>query len=329
MPCYKPLKGWRSKTINASGKRGITFKIKEALIDMPLDVPCGQCIGCRLDRSRQWALRCVHEAKFHEHNSFITLTYDDQHLTENATLDKRDFQLFLKRLRKRLGTKKIRYFMCGEYGENKAFNEDPSVSEQTRLKHYEQYKESPLGRPHYHAIIFGFDFPDRKLHTVRNGNALYTSELINSCWRKGYNTIGECNIQTCAYVARYITKKINGELQTTHYLRTDIGTGEAIQIQPEYTTMSRKPGIGKDWIDKYQSDAYPKDYITHGGKKFKPPRYYDNCLEEENIELFEKVKARRQNIAINNSDDSTLDRLIQREVVKTAQAKMLKRNLSE
>jgi hypothetical protein len=296
---------------------------------MPVDVPCGQCIGCRLERSRQWALRCCHEAQLHKDNSFVTLTYSDEHLPDRASLDHSDFQKFMKRLRKSIQPKKIKFYMCGEYGENKAYSTDPSISEETRIKHLAQYGSSELGRPHYHVIIFGHSFSDLLEHSVRNGHVLYTSPKLEKLWPQGFNTVGEVNFETAAYVARYVTKKINGEQAITHYTRVfeHEQTGEAHQIKPEYTTMSRAEGIGKNWFKEFKSDVYPKDFTTINGKKIKPPKYYDRILEETDIDLFERVKARRQAHATKHNPDNEPDRLLQRENVKKAQAKMLKRNL--
>ena len=140
MPCYYPLQGWRSKELTKNGKRAIVFDRKKGYVDQPLEVPCGQCIGCRLDRSRDWALRCIHEAQLHEDNSYITLTYDDDNLPANASLDKSDFQKFMKRLRKSLGDKKVRFFHCGEYGENQYSTKAEFLGPNTtQLKHKEQY----------------------------------------------------------------------------------------------------------------------------------------------------------------------------------------------
>ena len=200
MPCYYPLEGWKSKNVNESGKRSVVFKRSEGFEDMPVRVPCGQCHGCRLERSRQWALRCVHEAQLHDQSSFITLTYDDEHLPEGATLVKRDFQLFMKRLRKALHPIKIRYFMCGEYGENAfqgTFSQDKR-RRATQEKHLQQYKISALGRPHYHAIIFGYDFPDREYLETRNGNHLFYSPMLEQIWDKGFNTIGNVTFESAA-----------------------------------------------------------------------------------------------------------------------------------
>jgi len=167
MPCFYPIPAWRAQTVHPSTrKRGIVFNPRDGFADMALKVPCGQCIGCRLERSRQWAIRCLHESGLHERNCFITLTYDDEHLPEGGTLVKQDWQLFIDRLRKRFRTK-VRYFHCGEYGE------------QTR-------------RPHYHAILFGHDFDDKTLWKRNHGNPLYRSKSLERLWPHGYSSIGAC-----------------------------------------------------------------------------------------------------------------------------------------
>ena len=318
MTCYSPIKGWRSKDLNESGKRGIVFNPAFGFQDMPVEVPCGQCIGCRLDRSRSWALRCMHEASLHSANSFITLTYDSEHLPANANLNVGHFQKFMKRLRKHLYPNKIRFFQCGEYGSNDMDNPDHRVL----------YGLSALGRPHYHSIIFGYDFPDRVLlKKTQQGHYLYTSPLLTKLWPFGYNTIGDVTFDSAAYVARYVVKKVNGELAEDHYTRVNPDTGEVVGIKPEYTTMSRKPGIASDWFNKYKGDVYPKDFTTLKGKIVRPPKYYDALLEKEDIALFEKIKAKRTAYASKDNPDTTYERLIQRENVKKAQAKMLKRKL--
>ena len=151
-------------------------------------VPCGQCIGCRLERSRQWAIRCVHEASLHTDNCFITLTYSPDCLPSDGSLNHDDFQKFFKRLRKHIAPKKIRYYMCGEYGED-------------------LQQPSKLGRPHFHACLFGLDFDDKQLYIVRDDVKLYTSATLEKIWGKGFVTIGDVTFESAAYVARYIAKK--------------------------------------------------------------------------------------------------------------------------
>lgn len=273
MPCYSPIHGFRKKEANPSGKFGFTTVVKEGKASLPMTIPCGYCIGCRLEKSRQWALRCVHESQMHKKNCFITLTFNDCSLEKRGTLSlvKRDFQLFMKRLRKHYVGKKIRYYQCGEYGDL-------------------------LGRPHYHACLFGVDFSEDKVVWRRQGDSvLYRSRLLESLWPFGYSSIGDVTFESAAYVARYVTKKIYGQKALEHYTRFDTLTGEILEERlPEYTAMSRRPGIGRGWYDKYRSDVYPKDHVHVRGKKSKPARYYDKLYEVDCPFSFKKLKARRK-----------------------------------
>ena len=298
MPCYHPLQGYRSR---ADGKT-VVFNPTDGWVDRPLNIPCGQCIGCRLDRSRDWATRCVHEASLHENNSFITLTYNNENLPEDRSLHKKDFQDFMKRLRKKFHNKKIRYYHCGEYGE----------------KNF---------RPHYHAIIFGLEFKDQELFTVTNGEKLYTSATLEKLWPFGFSTIGSVTFESAAYVARYVMKKVNGEAAKNHYERVDSDTGEIYSLVPEYNTMSRRPGIAAAWFDKYKDDVYPSDNIHLRGKTLKPPKFYDKMYEHLEPEEMEKIKMARMKGMSKHADDNTADRLAAKEVVKKAQLNKLVRNI--
>lgn len=304
MPCYRPLKGYRSRTLSESGKRKIVFNATKGFIDMPVEIPCGQCIGCRLERSRQWAMRCVHEKSLYDDNCFITLTYDDEHLPSNHSLNVIHFQKFMKRFRKRFPEKKIRFFHCGEYGDKN-------------------------GRPHYHAIIFNFDFTDKILYSEKDNIKLYVSQTLQELWPFGFNTVGDVTFDSAAYVARYITKKITGEKAEAHYKYIDAETGEVFDIKPEYTTMSRRPGIATNWFKKYKTDCYPKDFITVNGTKCQPPKFYDSLLEQSHEKQYKKIKRKRIRNAKKNKKDNTYERLQTREEVKIAQFKMLKRSYED
>lgn len=306
MPCYSPLQAWRSREINPSGRRGLVFSPKGAQApDDPLEIACGQCIGCRLERSRQWAVRCVHEASLYEDNCFITLTFNEESLKarENPkSLDVSDFQKFMKRLRKRYG-KNIRFFHCGEYGDK-------------------------YGRPHYHACIFNHDFDDRRLYSVRDNVRLYTSESLAELWPFGFSSVGDVTFDSAAYVARYIMKKITGEHAWHHYSEIDYETGEIINPRkPEYTTMSRRPGIGKGWYDLYKNDLYPHDRVVCNGAKMNVPKFYDKQLEKENPYQLEDLKAERVEKAKVHQDDNTPERLRVKEKIKQSKLNMLPRKV--
>jgi len=301
MPCFHPLKGWR----NRDNPRAITFKLQDGYVDRPMTVPCGQCIGCRVDKKRQWATRLVHEASLYKDNCFITLTYSDDNLPTNGSLNKKHFQDFMKRLRK-ANTNKIRYYHCGEYGE----------------KYF---------RPHYHAILFNHDFSDKQKLEYK-GN-LFTSQLLTNAWHdKGFATIGDVTLESAAYVAGYVQKKVTGKNQNNYYRRfdhLDEQTGELVgefQLQPEYSTMSRRPGIASDWFDKYHTDIY-KDFVTIQGKKQKIPKYYDNKLYELNPELSEAIKSQRLENAKFLAHDNTPERLAVKKQILKDRMSQFKRKL--
>lgn len=291
MSCYSPLKGWWSRTRNVSGKRSVVFTLKDAWSDLKVEVPCGQCIGCRLDRSRKWAIRCVHEASLHSENSFLTLTYNDSNLPPGGTLVKRHLQLFLKRLRKRYPYR-IRFYACGEYGEL-------------------------LSRPHYHVLLFGHNFRDRQLYSVRGGVSLYRSMALETLWEYGYSTVGDVTPKSAAYCARYCLKKINGELKESHYAG----------LEPEYSVMSRRPGIAREWIESFIGDVYPHDYLViAGGIECKPPRYYDNIYDLISPDQMRRIRAVRKREA-KDDFNNTPERLKVREICQSRKAEQLIRRI--
>lgn len=292
MPCYKPLSAWQQPVSGSAGKRSIVFSrehLENYDIARSLDLPCGQCIGCRLERSRRWAVRIMHEAQMHERNSFLTLTYDDDHLPSDGSLQLEDFQLFMKRLR-RGSSGPLRFFHCGEYGES-------------------------TGRPHYHACLFGEDFvEDRVVYRVSSrGDSLYNSERLTETWGLGHAVIGELTFESAAYVARYCLKKVTGEKAEAHYAgRT-----------PEYVTMSRRPGIGAGWYERFRSEVFPADSVVMRGQEMLPPPFYDKLLEKTDPELFEKIKLERVKNAgeFYDNPDNYTERLMVRRAVKDATVK--------
>lgn len=293
MPCFKPLQAWMLEC-------GTVVFAERGKILRELTLPCGQCVGCRLERSRQWAIRCVHEASMHEYNSFVTLTYNDENVPHDFSLKYRDFQLFMKRLRKQMPG--VRFYMCGEYGED-------------------------FGRPHFHACLFGAFFPDRRLYSEREGIRLYTSASLDKLWPSGFASVGDVTFESAAYIARYVMKKITGSRAESHYERVDGYTGEIYAIEPEFNRMSLKPGIGAKWLEKYEKDVYPHDYVIVRGVKMKPPRYYDKRLKALESLVSDVVAAGREKKAAAMSDECTVERLAVREKVAKARVSQLKRTL--
>lgn len=308
MPCYKPIQAFQC--VDGS----IVFsELRRFDVSRSLQLPCGQCVGCRLERSRQWAVRCMHEASLYDRNCFITLTYSPEHLPADGSLRYADFQLFMKRLRKRFKghrevpgsaePRPIRFYMCGEYGET-------------------------FGRPHYHACLFNFDFED-KVHLMRtkSGSRVFRSKALEELWPFGFSSIGAVNFESAAYVARYVMKKITGDAAKSHYERVDPDTGEISQLIPEFNKMSLKPGIGGAWFDKYSSDVYPRDYVVVNGRKVKPPRYYDKLFADDYPVEFEGIQYSRYLDALSRVSDNTSERLAVKEKVAIASVSRLSRSL--
>lgn len=316
MSCFHPLHAYRSLTRRTpNGKSLISFN-RVDVSDSPweeITLPCGQCLGCRIDRTKSWALRCLHESALFQNNCFITLTFNDANLDPVGTLLRSDFQRFMKRLRKAhtgcesvpqennpsISTYPIRFYHCGEYG-------------------------TKMSRPHHHALLFNFDFDDKKIWQTKKGVKLYTSKKLEKIWPFGYSTIGDVTFQSAAYVARYIQKKVNGALAPGHYMKPNTCTGEMEPIEPEYTTMSRRPGIGKRWFQKYHSDVFPKDFITNMGTKFKSPAYYDAIYDSVEPEKMAKIKHKRKLAAIADKSNNTPRHL----KAKAAVAEQMSKNIS-
>ena len=256
------------------------------------------------------------------YGSFVTLTYDDENLPVTGSISKKEHQVFIRALRDKLRLKgvEIRYFMCGEYGETEYHQEDP----------WTKIRLGP-GRPHYHYIIFGYDFPDKTPWKIHRGNQYYRSAELEEVWTKGFSTVGAVTPETAAYTARYVTKKITGEDAEDHYTRLIPETGEYWPIQPEFCLMSLKPGIGADWFSKYGStDVYDSgDFIVINGKKYVTPRFYDRLLEDLDERELHAVQKTRKKKAAERAQDATRERLAVREEVQQIRLNKLKRGYEE
>jgi hypothetical protein len=307
MPCTNPIPAVRDKEPNKNGKFPLIFSpsivSKFDGRDL-LMIPCGRCISCRLKKSSNWAFRMMCEKKTSNVASFITLTFSPENL-KSPSLDKTIFRDFLKRLREGIfynEGKRIRFYHCGEYGDLNR-------------------------RPHYHAIIFGYDFPDRYLYMkMSNGFELYRSDFLESKWPFGFASVADVTFESCAYVARYVTKKITGDMADEHYKILDEKTGELIDLNPEYATMSLKPGIGYEFFQRFYRDIYPKDFMVFNNRKVPPPPYFDDLLAIKDPDLHEQVKMARVLRAESKEPDDliTLDRINQyyRDVMKQLKRKL-------
>lgn len=301
MTCYSPVTLYKATAgMNRETGKWPLVGRKDGYIDKPVKVPCQRCIGCRLERSRQWAIRCVCESQMHRENSFLTLTYDDDHLTyggaSHGILVPEHLQRFWRALRKPLRKrgKRIRYFACGEYGDQS-------------------------NRPHYHACLFGFDFPDKTLHSTKDGVNLYRSDYLDSLWGHGLCVIGDVTFESAAYVARYVMKKRLGK---------DADTYSAQGISPEFVVMSRRPGIGSTWLEKFQSDVFPHDYmVVRNGIKSKPPKFFTNKYALSHPLESEDIKNKRLDEGAKMWAENTPQRLAARERIKKRAIESLKRKL--
>lgn len=293
MPCFKPLDA--QILVHPTTGRQTVNVLRKGSPYRNAELPCGRCIGCRIEKSREWAIRCVHEASMHDANAFLTLTYNDENLPGDGSLVPSHLTGFIKSLRNRLdyrGGPQIRYFGCGEYGEQ-------------------------FARPHYHLLLFGYDFQEDKKHWQNsNGIALYRSEFLESVWTKGHSSIGDLTFESAAYCARYVTKKITGEKSEDHY------QGK----HPEFLRCSNRPGIGQSWYQQYYRDLYPKDFITHRGKKFRVPRYYDRLYSDGvGAKAFKLIKLKRDINREKFEQENTPERLDAKEQCAIARYSRLPR----
>lgn len=299
MSCTNPKKAYKyGQTKN--GKQKLVFKIPYGVNVDELEVqmvPCGKCIDCKLDYSKEWATRIVHEAQTSLVSCFLTLTYSPENLPDDKSVSKRELSLFIKRLRKAIYPQKIKFFACGEYGEKRS-------------------------RPHYHVIVLGYDFIDKRFFGyTKAGQKIYTSKKLQRLWTIGYSSIGEVNYKTAAYIARYTLKKTKDKNGYEHVSQE---TGEILKVTPEFITMSQ--GIGKKWLEKYYTDT-DKDYLNVNGMKNKVPRYYDKQREKRDPESLKVIKEKRAEEAIKRNKENTKSRLEAKAKVREAQSKMLKRSL--
>ncbi|QCQ85103.1 replication initiator protein [Blackfly microvirus SF02] len=289
MVCTRPIEGYR-----APGGQ-IVFSKKHGWSDLPITVPCGQCNGCRLEKSRQWAMRIMHEASLYEDNVFLTLTYRPEEIPADQSLVLEHHQLFMKRLRKKHAGRVVRFYHCGEYGD------------QTH-------------RPHYHTILFNLDFKDKLyLKETETGSKLYVSRTLDDIWSHGDCYIGNVTFESAAYCGRYVMKKLTGARKSEYGSRA-----------PEYSTMSRRPGIGSPWLAKWKTDCFPNDFCIMNGRKVRVPKAYDQLMinAEEPIGEWvtdatgfpvwnpsirstpmEMIKGKRIRSALKHSENQTRDRL--------------------
>lgn len=249
-------------------------------------------MGCRIARKEEWKNRILLEGKMHECSSFVTLTYAPEHLPADYSLSKHHFQTWMKRLRRVIEPTQIRFFGVGEYG-------------------------GQNWRPHYHALIFGYDFPDKYFWANRaNGEIGYRSPLLEATWPLGFSEVGSFTAQTAAYVAGYTIKKMGGEYAKEHYRRMNPATGEIHELTPEFALMSRRPGIGRTWYEENKRDVFPSDFLIFEGRKTMVPRYFKRVIDEQDAKTAQKVEAQRKAAGRKPSPDKTEDGMLRRELYR-------------
>lgn len=241
-------------------------------------------------RQQSWAFRCLAEASLHQFNWFATLTYSPEHLPEHGSLCHRDWQLFAKRVRKRLGP--FRYLMAGEYGEQTL-------------------------RPHYHALLFGLDIPDVDRFGVRRGYPVFRSRLLSDLWRKGHVELGTVTASSARYCAGYVLKQC-GMPQPV-----DPETGELMPVAKPYGRMSLRPGLGDGWIRRYFPEVFAHGACHAQDQKFRIPGRFRDILSEIDPTAFESLQARAIEIA-RQSPDTSRARLQTRERVQLAKLAQLR-----
>lgn len=261
MPCQSPLRQYHAPS-------GWSFNPAKPHTDTR-ELDCGVCIECRIRKSREWSIRCYHEAQLHQDNCWLTLTYADNPIA----LSRRDIQLFFKSLRN--AGRKFRYFGCGEYGDKEL-------------------------RPHYHIVLFGTMFHDMYPWEKSNGSLLYRSEQLEKHWPHGNSRIGWVTAETARYTAGYTFKKLSGpaadEADPESGLRPydrQLPDGTVFEVPKEMLFCSKRPAIGLEWFLKYGREVYPSDKVVMNGREYKPPKYYDKLLKEYAPHVWEQVAAAR------------------------------------
>lgn len=286
---YQPLAGGPISMVERHDMRQLTL-------------PCGRCVGCKLRRARSWAIRCMHESQLHPQSIFVTLTYDDEHLPLDQSLNYKHFQDFMKRLRWHFKVPGIRFYMCGEYGEE-------------------------TSRPHYHAILFGVVFNDNDYWSTTNGFRQYRSKTLDKLWSHGQCMIGSVTLESAGYCARYIMKKFTGDGSKYHDQIVDLDSGEVrFRVKP-FNRMSLKPGVGHNWLMKYLGDVFPHGKVVANGVEVSAPRYYEKMFEKLDFDAYESLQFKKDAFGRSRFEDNSDARLLVKEAVQKAAISTLNRGM--
>lgn len=239
-----------------------------------IQIPCGKCQECLKSNARAWAFRILKEAERFDSNWFITLTYDDDHIPHDHMLEKDAISKFNKKLKvylSRLGLDStFRFYGVGEYGGQTA-------------------------RPHYHVIYFNLPIPDLHFEYLdENNNLIWSSKLLESVWDNGFVVIGQVDVGSACYVARYCDKKKMLTKKEKEMLKEK-------GIVPEFSIMSRRPGIGSYFLDQVIDNVVSDCYnINIKGNTFNIPLYYSKKMKELlPPEALEKYESRSRQASYN------------------------------
>lgn len=246
----------------------------------------------------------MHEASdWRDDCCFVTLTYSEEALPALGSLDYRDFQGFMKRLRGRFG--RCRFVVCGEYGDQ-------------------------LDRPHFHALLFGVAFREDRVPWKKgeSGETVFRSAALESLWPFGHSSVGDLSVKSAGYVCRYVMKKVTGDKAKEHYKVVSPETGEVFWKTPEFLHMSLKPGIGFAWWTRNRGYTFAHDHVVFNGVPGKPPRYYDKLLKRVAPGQLEEVQQNRILKRKALPFDSSDERLLVKEQVNNARISQLKRGFS-
>lgn len=283
MACYHPITlPVKQKPITPDGR---AFWVERTL-------PCGKCLGCRANQARDWSIRIMHETQMHDAAWFLTLTYSNERIPENGSLDPTHLRKLFKDLR-RSQEQPISYFACGEYGEE-------------------------TQRPHYHAVVYGVDFLDKHIHRPDPTRPVWRAKSLEDHWPHGISEFSTVTPGSAAYVSGYVRKKVSKRDNPEAYTRVDDDTGELVEIHPEFSRMSLKPAIGKRWIEKYWTDVYPRDYVVVAGMEFRPPRYYDKWMDQNHPDIMFDVRYQRDQNAVYLAEE----KLLAKEKIHDARTKL-------
>lgn len=243
-------------------------------------LPCGRCLGCKVDKARDWSTRCVLESSYYPFSSFITLTYNDQHLPSDGKVHREDINQFIDKLKYRGFN--FRFFGCAEYG-------------------------SSNHRPHYHLITFGYQPDDLVKHSVgSDGNFLFTSKFLESVWSKGFVLVGSASKQSAGYVARYTTKKL-GDDDSFIFMSSHPGIGYQYLVDHAKEIVSTDKVYGEfgesgtapvpRYFNRFLAEWFPEEYQVLQAKRIANIQLVDlNSMVNREVGHLEEVKVAQAEI---------------------------------